>query len=121
MMSVVRPAVSRRNAPNSKRSVSASTALVGERVAPARRPKVLGWAVADIDEVVATLKSVVHDDPKVIDAWFMLGNMYAKVGRQEAAIPYFKQALALKPDDDMAVVNLANAYRQLGRDEEALV
>jgi len=73
------------------------------------------------DEVVSMLKEVIHEDPKVIDAWFMLGNMYAKVGREREAIPYFKQALALKPDDDMAVVNLANAYRQIGRDEEALV
>jgi arylsulfatase A-like enzyme/Tfp pilus assembly protein PilF len=76
---------------------------------------------AAFDEVITTLKEVIREDPKVIDAWFMLGNMYAKVGRQQDAIPYFKQALALKPDDDMAVVNLANAYRQIGRDEEALV
>jgi arylsulfatase A-like enzyme/Tfp pilus assembly protein PilF len=76
---------------------------------------------AAFDEVIATLKDVVHEDPKVIDAWFMLGNMYAKVDRQEEAIPYFKRALALKPDDDMAVVNLANAYRQIGRDDDAIV
>jgi choline-sulfatase len=73
------------------------------------------------DEVVTMLKEVVREDPNVIDGWFMLGNMYAKVGRQQEAIPYFRQALALKPDDEMAVVNLANAYRQLGRDSEALV
>jgi arylsulfatase A-like enzyme/Tfp pilus assembly protein PilF len=76
---------------------------------------------AAFDEVVATLKDVIRQDPKVIDAWFMLGNMYAKVGRQQEAIPYFKQSLALKPDDDMAVVNLANAYHQIGKDDEALV
>jgi choline-sulfatase len=73
------------------------------------------------EEVVAMLDDVVREDPKVIDAWFMLGNMYVKVGRQQEAIAYFKRALALKPDDEMAVVNLANAYRQLGRDDEALV
>jgi arylsulfatase A-like enzyme/Flp pilus assembly protein TadD len=73
------------------------------------------------DEVVATLQQVVREDSKVIDAWFMLGNVHAKVGRAREAIDYFKRALALKPDDEMAVVNLANAYRQLGRDDEALV
>lgn len=73
------------------------------------------------DEVVTMLNEVVKEDPKVIDAWFMLGNVYAKVGRAREAIPYFRHALALKPDDEMAVVNLANAYRQIGRDEEALV
>jgi len=73
------------------------------------------------EEVVAMLQQVVREDPKVIDAWFMLGNIYAKVGRAREAIEYFKRALALKPDDEMAVVNLANAYRQIGRDDEALV
>jgi arylsulfatase A-like enzyme/Tfp pilus assembly protein PilF len=73
------------------------------------------------DEVVGMLKRVLREDPTVIDAWFMLGNVHAKVNRQEQAIEYFKKALALKPDDEMAVVNMANAYRQIGRDEEALV
>ena len=73
------------------------------------------------DEVVGMLKDVVRTDPKVIDAWFMLGNMYAKVGRRLDAIACFKQTLALKPDDEMAVVNMANVYRELGQDEEALV
>ena len=76
---------------------------------------------AAFDEVVTMLNEVVQEDPKVIDAWFMLGNMYAKAGRHREAIPYFKAALALKPDDEMAVVNLANAYRQIGRDDDALV
>jgi arylsulfatase A-like enzyme/Tfp pilus assembly protein PilF len=71
--------------------------------------------------VVGLLDDVLREDPRVIDAWFMLGNTYAKAGRQEEAIGYFKKALALKPDDDMAVINMANAYRRLGRDDDALV
>ena len=73
------------------------------------------------DDVVNILKRVLREDSAVIDAWFMLGNVHAKANRQEQAIEYFKKVLALKPDDEMAVVNMANAYRQLGRDEEALV
>jgi choline-sulfatase len=73
------------------------------------------------DEVVGILKQVVAEDPRVVDAWFMLGNVHARVNRQEQAIEYFKRSLALKPDDEMAMVNMANAYRQLGKDEEALV
>lgn len=71
--------------------------------------------------VVSTLTRVTREDPKVIDAWFMLGNEHVREGRPEEAIAYFRKALALKPDYDIAVVNMANAYRQLGRDEEALV
>jgi arylsulfatase A-like enzyme/Tfp pilus assembly protein PilF len=70
---------------------------------------------------VSILEGVLNEDPKVIDAWFMLGNMYARQNRQEEAIGYFKRALALKPDDEEAVINMAHAYRRLGRDEEALV
>ena len=33
----------------------------------------------------------------------------------------FKRALALKPDYDLVVINMANAYRALGRDQEAMV
>jgi arylsulfatase A-like enzyme/Tfp pilus assembly protein PilF len=73
------------------------------------------------DEVVGMLKQVVGEDPNVIDAWFMLGNVHTRANRQEQAIEYFKRVLALKPDDEMATVNMANAYRQIGKDEEALV
>jgi choline-sulfatase len=72
-------------------------------------------------EVVGMLRKVVDEDPKVIDAWFMLGNVHAARGRTVEAIDFFTRALALKPDDEMAVINMANAYRNLGRDEEALV
>ena len=73
------------------------------------------------DEVVTTLKRIVDEDAKVIDAWFMLGNVHASHGKPAQAIQYFTRALALKPDDEMAVINMANAYRALGKDDEALL
>jgi choline-sulfatase len=73
------------------------------------------------DEIVGTLRKVLQEDAKVIDAWFMLGNVHAARGKHADAIGFFKRALELKPDDEMAVINMANAYRNLGRDEEALV
>ena len=72
-------------------------------------------------KVVGMLKQVVAEDPKVIDAWFMLGNEHVRAERPADAIEYFKRALALKPDYDIAVVNMANAFRRLGKDDEALV
>ncbi len=72
-------------------------------------------------KVVGMLQQVVAEDPKVIDAWFMLGNEYVKAERPVEAIEHFRRALALKPDYDLAVVNMANAYRRLGKDEEALL
>jgi tetratricopeptide (TPR) repeat protein len=71
-------------------------------------------------EVVALLEQVVQADPHVIDAWFNLGNEYYKQERFAEAIGYFKRALELKPDYDLALINMANSYRALGQHEAAL-
>jgi len=81
----------------------------------------LGRDEDKLPAAMAMIEEVVHEDPKVIDAWFTLGNMSARRGNHEAAVGYFKRALALKADDEEAVINLAHAYRKLGRDEDALV
>ena len=75
----------------------------------------------DSDEAITTLLDVTRRDPKVIDAWFMLGNEYYRKRQFALAIESYKRALELKSDYDLVVINMANAYRQLGRDEEALV
>ncbi|MCU1382955.1 MAG: hypothetical protein JWL71_1652 [Acidobacteria bacterium] len=73
------------------------------------------------DEGLHALERVVAQDPKVIDAWFMLGNEYYRRRQFARAIEQFKRALDLKPDYDLVVINMANAYRALGRDQEAMV
>jgi tetratricopeptide (TPR) repeat protein len=62
----------------------------------------------------------VAEDPQVIDAWFMLGNEFFKKEAWTDAIDMFRRALELKPDYDLAIINMANAYRRLGRDDAAL-
>ena len=81
----------------------------------------LGRDENEIAAAMAMLDQVVKEDPKVIDAWFTLGNMSARRGRHDEAVEYFKRALVLKPDDEEAVINLAKAYRSLGRDDDAIV
>ncbi|HMF96808.1 MAG TPA: sulfatase-like hydrolase/transferase [Vicinamibacterales bacterium] len=73
------------------------------------------------DEGLHALERVVEEDPKVIDAWFMMGNEYYRRKDYPRAIDRYKRALELKPDYDLVVINMANAYRALGRDEEAMV
>jgi choline-sulfatase len=73
------------------------------------------------DEGLHALERVVAADPKVIDAWFMLGNEYYRRRQFARAIDQFTRALELKPDYDLVVINMANAYRALGRDQEAMV
>jgi choline-sulfatase len=72
------------------------------------------------EKAIAMLRQVVASDPEVIDAWFMLGNTHLKSRKFADAIEYFKRALALKPDYDLAIVNMATAYQRMGNDEAAL-
>ncbi|HEY7289833.1 MAG TPA: sulfatase-like hydrolase/transferase [Vicinamibacterales bacterium] len=73
------------------------------------------------DNGLHALQRVVADDPKVIDAWFMLGNEYYRRHDYARAITQYSRALELKPDYDLVVINMANAYRALGKDEEAML
>jgi choline-sulfatase len=75
---------------------------------------------ASFRSVIAILNEVVREDPAVIDAWFMLGTQYLQHGEPRRAIDYYKRTLSLKPDYDLAVINLAQAYRRLGDDDAAL-
>lgn len=68
----------------------------------------------------AILNQVLTADPNVIDAWFSLGNLYFRERRYREAIERYARALALKPDYDLAVINMAGAYRNLGDDDAAL-
>ncbi|HTI36305.1 MAG TPA: sulfatase-like hydrolase/transferase [Vicinamibacterales bacterium] len=85
------------------------------------RARELGQDENQVAAAMGMLLDVVKEDPKVIDVWFTLGNMSSRNGDDEAAVGYFKRALALKADDEEAVINLAHAYRKLGRDDDALV
>ena len=70
--------------------------------------------------ITALLHEVVGTDDAVIDAWFMLGTQHLAHGTVEDSIKYFKRTLQLKPDYDLAVFNLAQAYRRMGDDDAAL-
>ena len=71
-------------------------------------------------EAIAMLRKVVDEDPNVIDGWFMLGNEFFKAANYPEAIKQFRRALELKPDYDLAIINMANSYRRMGQDDAAL-
>jgi arylsulfatase A-like enzyme/Tfp pilus assembly protein PilF len=72
------------------------------------------------DQVFALLNGIVRRDPEVIDAWFMLGMQSMSRGNLDDSVRYFKHTLELKPDYDLAVYNLSQAYRRMGNDDAAL-
>ncbi|RPJ56480.1 MAG: tetratricopeptide repeat protein, partial [Acidobacteria bacterium] len=73
-----------------------------------------------IAEITGLLREVLAEDPDVIDAWFMLGTQELRHGDPKVAVEHFKKTLSLKPDYDLAVINLAHAYRRLGDYDAAL-
>jgi arylsulfatase A-like enzyme/predicted Zn-dependent protease len=73
-----------------------------------------------LGEAIDRMKAVLARDPGIMDAHLTLGNWLARADKPEEAIEAFKQALSLKPDDEVAMLNLANAYRNRGRPDDAL-
>jgi len=72
-----------------------------------------------VEQAVKIIKDILASDPDIIDAYFILGNIYLKQGNNEGAIKYFEESLDRKPDDTFAVINIANAYRRMGEYEKA--
>jgi tetratricopeptide (TPR) repeat protein len=66
------------------------------------------------------MRRVLARDPAIMDAHLTLGNWLMKARRADEAIDAFKHALALKPNDDIAMANLTQAYRLRHRTEDAL-
>ncbi len=73
------------------------------------------------EDGLSALRKVVSTDPEVVDAWVMMGNEYARRQEFNRAVDCFRRALAVKPDYDLAVFNLANVFRMTSRDDDALL
>jgi cytochrome c-type biogenesis protein CcmH len=58
-----------------------------------------------IDKLAARLK----EQPNDSEGWAMLGRSYAVLGRHDQALPAFRQAMALKPDDPVLIADYADA------------
>lgn len=71
------------------------------------------------DEGIRKVEQVLRDDPAVVEAHTMLGNMHVKAGRVPLAIRAYQQALALDPEHEGAAWSLALAYRDAGNEEAA--
>ncbi|MCJ7525269.1 MAG: sulfatase-like hydrolase/transferase [Candidatus Aminicenantes bacterium] len=65
-------------------------------------------------------KKALEIDRKMFAACNGLGAAYKKVGRNTEAISYWRQALAIKPDYDLPLVNLGITLLEEGRAGEAL-
>jgi len=72
-----------------------------------------------IDEGIRKVRQALEQDPEIVEAHIMLGNMSTKAGRDDQAVAAFQRALALDADNQNAAFNLALAYKTAGRTEAA--
>ncbi|MBI5847740.1 MAG: tetratricopeptide repeat protein [Nitrospirae bacterium] len=78
----------------------------------------------DFDETIKAIEffeRAVRIDPDYSDAYNNLGYAHAKIGKFDAAIPYYKKAVSnlFYPSPEKAFVNMGKAYYRLGRHDEA--
>jgi Tfp pilus assembly protein PilF len=65
-------------------------------------------------------KKALEIDPRLFSACNGLGILYRKTGRKDEAIASWRNALVIKPDFDLALINLGITLLEEGRFGEAL-
>ncbi len=74
-----------------------------------------------VDEALAKIDRVLAEDPDILEAYDVRGNLYRKKKELPKAIAAYKEALRRDPEYKSALFNLALAYKDSGRTEEAAV
>jgi arylsulfatase A-like enzyme/Tfp pilus assembly protein PilF len=75
----------------------------------------------DQEAAERSLVAVLDEDPDVLDAHQMLGQLTSTQNRYPEALEHFRRALELDPEHKNSLMGMASSYRALGRKEEALV
>lgn len=74
-----------------------------------------------MDQAEKKIKDVLNKDPSVLEARYLLGNIYTKQKKYDEAIEEYRKALEVDPDYDEAIFGMALAYRRAGKDDEAII
>jgi arylsulfatase A-like enzyme/Tfp pilus assembly protein PilF len=67
------------------------------------------------------IKKVLETDPSVLEARYILGNIFSKQEKYEEAIEEYKKALSVDPEYYDAIFGIALAYKKSGKIEEAII
>ncbi|MCL1066074.1 tetratricopeptide repeat protein [Shewanella olleyana] len=65
------------------------------------------YKMAMLDKAESLYIEVLTSVPNYAPAWFRLGNIYTRTGRQEAAISAYSKCLELEPDNQKAWYNIS--------------
>ena len=72
-----------------------------------------------IEDAMAKIESVLLEDPDILEAHNIMGNLLTKDGDFEKALIAYQEALARDPEYKPALYGLALTYKELGRTADA--
>lgn len=71
-------------------------------------------------EAIKYLNEAIKEDPTNADAPYMIAHSYADMMNYKLAVPYFKQAIALKPTESYWIYELSLICYAMNNDKDAL-
>lgn len=74
----------------------------------------------DIDKAIASLETVVREDPTYRDSLTLLGRAYYIKGRYQAAAQILDRAVRVNPEDEIAWIVIGIAQLRSGNDETGM-
>ncbi len=74
-----------------------------------------------IEEAMAKIEKVLAEDPDILEAHYIRGNLFTKQKELEKALAAYQDALARDPEYKSALYGLATTYQEMGRTAEAEV
>jgi arylsulfatase A-like enzyme/Tfp pilus assembly protein PilF len=72
-----------------------------------------------IEEAMAKIEKVLAEDPDILEAHYIKGNLFAKQKELEKALEAYKDALTRDPEYKSALFGLATTYQEMGKAKEA--
>lgn len=73
----------------------------------------------ELDQAAAILRQITDKHPRYFEGWHLLGVVALETGAYAEAQNFLEHAVALRPEAEIAVNNLAAAYSKLERYEDA--
>jgi arylsulfatase A-like enzyme/Tfp pilus assembly protein PilF len=74
-----------------------------------------------MEQAENAIRNVLERDPSVLEARYILGNIFSKQEKYEEAIEEYTKALSVDPEYYDAIFGIALAYKRSGKAEEAIV
>ncbi len=76
--------------------------------------------MAQFDHVIKEYQSLLESDPKNIDAWFQLGNIYYGLEQNKQAVENYNKVLEIEPQHIAVLTQLGNLYFDTGQYQQAV-